>query len=392
MQKTLRRLRPADIAGLLSRDGKHPDGGSLYLQVRQGRGAWVFEHRDGAFRRSRGLGACPPVTLAMARKAADDLRAGRETIPRRRPSAVVTSRKTFSEIVLDYLAEKAPAWRGGLDGAEAKSYRVRLTGDKADVGTFAKLAVNAITTDDVKKALSRWNDSPATWNKVQGRIERILDWAIAMKLRSEPNPARLVGLMQHFRPEKKLVKHHPTLPAEDVPDLMGELDDLGSRTCQALKFTILTAVRSGETLGATWAEIDGDTWVIGADRMKVEGREHRVPLTSEAIAMLGKRGAPGDFIFTNKRGKALHDHAMQERLKTLRSGCTVHGFRSTFKDWCMHNGYPPELSEMALAHAVGDATERAYRRTDMIDKRREMMAAWAKFACGAKASGVATNS
>jgi len=391
MQKTLRRLRPADVAGLLKRDGKHPDGGSLYLQVRQGRGAWVYEHRDGAFRRSKGLGACPPVTLADARKLADDLRAGRETIPRRRPSAVVTSKKTFSQTVLDYLAEKAPAWRGGIDGDEAKSYRKRLTGNEteADVGKLATMAVSAITTDDVKTALGRWSDNPATWSKVAGRIERVLDWAIAMKLRSEPNPARLVGLLEHFRPAAKPVVHYKAMAAADVPDLMGELDDLGGAVCSALRFTILNAVRSGETLGATWAEIDGDTWTIGADRMKVEGREHRVPLTREAIAMLGKRGEPGDFIFVNKRGKALHDHAMQERLKTLRDGVTVHGFRSTFKDWAMEAGYPPELSEMALAHTVGGATERAYRRTDMIEKRREMMAKWAEFCC--KTGAVAKN-
>ncbi|HMJ42653.1 MAG TPA: tyrosine-type recombinase/integrase [Pseudolabrys sp.] len=386
MQKTLRRLRPADIAGLLGRDGKHPDGGSLYLQVRAGRGAWVYEHRDGAFRRSRGLGACPPVTLPMARKLADDLRAGRETVPRRRPSAVVTSKKTFSQTVLDYLAEKAGAWRGGIEGDEAKSYRVRLTGDKADVGKLATLAVSAITTDDVKTALGRWSDNPATWSKVAGRIERVLDWAIAMKLRSEPNPARLVGLLEHFRPAAKPVVHHKAMAAADVPDLMGELADLGGAVCTALAFTILTAVRSGETLGATWAEIGGDTWTIGEDRMKVEGREHRVPLTPEAIALLGKRGEPGDFIFKNKRGLKLHDHAMQERLKTLRAGVTVHGMRSTFKDWAMEAGYPPELSEMALAHTVGDDTERAYRRTDMIDKRREMMMAWTKFVAGPKAS------
>lgn len=371
-------MKKLDVAAAIRAGGpkRHTAGNSLSLVVRGGSALWEWQYKEGRKTRTICLGSAKgpqALSLTAAREARTqawfERRGGKIHFARRGGG------KTFGETVTEYLAEKAPNWRGGLDGLEAKDYRARLTGTD-----FAALPVATLTTDDVRRALEKWKDRPRTWVKLQGRIERVLDWATASEFRSGDNPARLVGVMEHFRPPAKAVKHHAALPAEDVSDLMGELDDLGSRTCQALKFTVLTAVRSGETLGGVWAEIEGDTWIISADRMKVEGREHRVPLTPEALALLGERQAPDVPLFANKQGKPLHDHAMQERLKTLRTGCTVHGFRSTFKDWAMEAGYPSELSEMALAHTVGDATERAYRRTDMIEKRREMMAAWAKFA------------
>lgn len=314
-------MRKLDVAAAIRAGGpkRHSAGNSLSLVVRGGSALWEWQYKEGRKTRTICLGSAKgpqAMSLTAAREARTqawlERRGGKFHIARRGGG------KTFGEVVTEYLAEKAPNWRGGIDGLEAKSYRVRLSGDKADVGDFARLPVASITTDDVRKALQKWKGKPSTWAKVQGRIQRILDWATASEFRSGDNPARLVGLMEHFREPAKPVKHHPALPAEDVADLMGELDDLGTATCKALQFTILTAARSGETIGAPWAEIEGDTWIISADRMKVEGREHRVPLTPEALAVLGERKAPDVPIFANKQGKPLHDHAMQERLKTLR--------------------------------------------------------------------------
>jgi integrase len=236
----------------------------------------------------------------------------------------------------------------------------------------------------VSKALDPWKgEHRRTAEKIRGRIERVLDYATAAELRSGDNPAT-IKLQRHLglkAAEKHI--HYAALPADDVPDLMGELDDLGSATCKALQFTILTAARSGEVIGATWSEIDlaAKTWTVAGERMK-EGREHTVPLTAEAIAVLGKRGAPNAPLFANKRGKPLHDHAMQERLKTLRTGCTVHGFRSVASGFWAKREVSKELRDLCLAHSVGGKTFQAYNRDELIDLRRPIMEMWAEFATG----------
>jgi integrase len=383
---TRQRLTPDQVAALIrdsvgQKQVRHPDGNNFYLVTRNGRGFWVYQYWQDGIVRSKGLGPCPPVTPAQARKARDAfvvaLRSGTAPMIARRPvsSPARAGGKTFGQTVLDYLAEKAPHWRGGTDGLEAKDYKVRLTGTP-----FAALPMASITTPDVRAALAKWAGKPSTWNKVQGRIERVLDWATATGLRSGENPARLVGLMEHFREPAKKVIHHPAMPGADVPLFMRELRDIGTHTARALQFTILAAARTSESIGAKWAEIEGDTWTIPASRMK-EGVAHSVPLSAQVLALIGTRGAATDFIFPGRRGKPLHSHAMQELLRRERPGFTCHGFRSTFTDWAAENEYPAELREMALAHAVGDATERAYRRTNLVNRRREMMAAWAKYAC-----------
>jgi integrase len=179
--------------------------------------------------------------------------------------------------------------------------------------------------------------------------------------------------------------HHPAMPADDVPAFMVELYEAGSSAARALAFTILTAARTSETRGATWKEIEGDTWVIPAARMK-EGREHKVPLAPQALALIGERGKPDAYLFPGQsRGTKLSPTTQMVLLRRTRPGFTVHGFRSTFADWCGDQGYPRELVEMALAHKVGDATEQAYRRGTLVNRRREMMEEWAAFACGIQA-------
>jgi integrase len=355
----------------LKTPGKHADGKGLYLQVAaKDQGSWVV--RFG--KRWKSLGPFDIISADEAR--ATHLAMWKQQKAGGDPFALIEAQRalagaaepvpeTFGALLNEYLAEAAPHWRGGLNGGEAVNFR----------GTFAKVpALLALPVPDVKPiaiaaAVKVYADKPTTAARMRKRIRTVIKF----------------GETRTVRGHKPAVIHHPSMPAADVPALMIELAALDKPDARALAFTIHTAARSGETLGATWSEIkdvDGQpTWIIPAARMKA-ARDHRVPLTAQAIAALGERGADNALIFASRIGKKanLAHGAMQLLLKELRPGVVVHGFRSTFRDWVAEEtDFARDLGELALAHAVGSTTERAYARGDQLEKRRPLMVAWSDF-------------
>ena len=251
------------------------------------------------------------------------------------------------------------------------------------------LPVGAIDTGLVLKVLEPiWSTTPETASRVRGRIELVLDWAKVRGYRDGENPARWRGHLDKTLPRRskaKIVKHHGALPYSDMAAFMAALRAKNGVSARALEFTILSAARTGEAIGARWSEIDlqARLWVIPGQRIKA-GREHRVPLSDRAAAILESLPREGDFVFVGAgAGKPISDRAMRDIVRGMRGkGATVHGFRSTFRDWAAElTSYPNEMCEIALAHVVSDKTESAYRRGDMMEKRRRLMADWAAF-CG----------
>jgi integrase len=411
-------LKPDQVTAAI-RSGvnqKVADGNNLYLVVRNGRGFWVLQYRDGNRILSKGLGSAAKVTPARARRAREEFAVGR-----RRPNAA-TSREVpasqkragavsqapndrvgqlgngtarharndagrspllFGDAAEEFIVHRARMknWKGGVFGAEADSYRRTLIRT-----SLAKIPIASITTADVLAVLMSM--PPVTAEKTRTRIACVLDWAKAMGYCESPeNVARRRGHMEYLLSDIPKAKHHAAIPWPEVPALMRELHLLGSPAAKALQWTILTAARASETLGATPSEIkspsefariakvvtnlvEGETWVVPADRMK-EGKEHFVPLTKEVLALIAGRKSklfPG------------HERQMLDLLNDLRPGYTVHGSRSSFTDWAADHDYPQELREMALAHSVGDSVEQAYRHSTRLNKRREMMTAWSDFA------------
>jgi integrase len=242
--------------------------------------------------------------------------------------------------------------------------------------------------------LKQWSDTPATAEKVLMRVGKILNYATAKKYRSGENPARVRGHFEFLaRPVVPTVEHHPAMKSADIPGFMRELVSDGSTEAKALAFLILTGSRSAEVIGAKWKEIAGTVFTCPAERMKgkpKDRRPHSVPLSPQALKLLGKRGAPDDFIFAGRYGASnpiAHD-AMREALDRLRGKRlsieglppVPHGFRSTFRDWAAEAGYDRDLAERAIAHKVGNKTETAYQRSKLLEQRRPLMNAWAKFA------------
>jgi integrase len=250
--------------------------------------------------------------------------------------------------------------------------------------------VQAIDTALVTKALEPiWFKKPETAGRVRGRIESILDWATARGYRKRENPARWRGHLENLLPRRskvRRVEHHAALPYGEIGTFIAELRQQNGISARALEFTILTAARTGEVIGARWDELNiaERLWTIPAARMKA-GREHRVPLSEAAIAILEELQAlrSGDFVFSGNRsgGLPISDMAMAMTLRRMgRGSLTVHGFRSSFRDWAAERtNFPREVAEMALAHTVSDRVEAAYRRGDLFEKRRQLLAAWARY-------------
>jgi len=243
-----------------------------------------------------------------------------------------------------------------------------------------------------------WNTKHETARRLRGRIERVLDWAIAQEFRPGPNPARWKGLMDRLMPgrvQSARVKHHPALPYTEIASFMSHLREEDGVAAAALEFTILTAARTGEVLGATWSEIDVEKrlWTIPEGRMKT-GRVHRVPLSLPTITLLNKMKhlRRDKAVFPGQQKPHLSNMALLNVLKRMeRHGVTTHGFRSSFRDWAGEcTDFPRDVVEMALAHTVGNAVEAAYRRGDALEKRRRLMADWADF-CGMAADGKVLN-
>ncbi|WP_417729557.1 tyrosine-type recombinase/integrase [Roseovarius sp.] len=387
--------RKVDTAG----PGRHGDGRGLFLYVKpSGARSWVLRYQVQGRRRDLGLGPYPDVSLAMARDRAMEARRliaeGEDPIAKKQQAKP----KTFREAALELIERKRPGWKNAKHAAQWTA--------TLDAYVFPKIGavqVAKIETADVISTLTPiWATKPETANRVRQRIEAVIDYASALGIRSGDNPARWRGHLDHLLPKPKsvrAVKHHPALPHAQIADFMADLAQREGVAARALAFTILTAARSGETRGMTWGEVDLDAkvWTIPAGRMKA-AKEHRVPLTDAALALLGQRaeGAPNDaLIFGSeaKLGRPISDMSMTAVLRRMeRADITVHGFRSTFRDWAGETtGFPREVIEAALAHGIKDKAEAAYARSDLFDKRRLLMEAWSTiaFSCASFANVVA---
>jgi integrase len=382
--------------------GMHADGGGLYLHVNaRGAKSWIFRYMKDGRAREMGLGSLHTIGLKAARERAADRR--RELLDGVDPLQVrLTKRQqakleaaramTFEQCEQRYIAAHKACWKSPKSLA---AWQGTLENDVYPV--FVKLPVQAIDTGLVTKALEPiWTTKPETAGRVRGRIEAILDYATVQKWREGENPARWRGHLDKVLPKKakvRRVEHHPALPFTEIPAFMDRLRQENGSAARALEFAILTAARTGEIIGARWDEIDlgARLWTIPAARMKSE-REHRVPLSPAATALLDSLAEKRteNIVFAGGvAGKPLSNMAMLVLLRRMkRDDLTVHGFRSTFRDWAAERtSFQNEVIEMALAHAVSDKVEAAYRRGDLFEKRRRLMEAWAGYCQSTPAGG-----
>lgn len=286
--------------------------------------------------------------------------------------------RTFGTIATQHIEAHEPAWK---NVKHRQQWRSTLTTYASEIWA---MPVDQVTVDDLVAVLKPiWATKPETASRVRGRIESVLDAAKVRGLRTGENPAAWRGNLALLLPPRKKgpKRHHPAMPFGDVPGFMERLRALPALSARALELTILTAARTSEVLQAHWSEFDLERgiWTVSADRMKA-GREHRVPLSPAALALLQQRQAEDGFMFPgNVEGKPLSNMSMEMCLRRMgMSHYTVHGFRSSFRDWVgEETSFPREVAEQALAHVVGSAVERAYRRGDSFEKRRSLMGAWA---------------
>jgi integrase len=375
----------------------YSDGGGLYLQVTPGEfrvsRSWIFRYATSQrTERYMGLGSLDTVTLADARLKAADCRKvieqGKDPIEARDAERAASAAQaaqavTFEECAQSYIASHRAGWRNVKHAAQWKSTLATYASP-----VFGRLPVRGVELGHIIRALEPiWTKTPETASRVRGRIEAVLDWAAARGFREAENPARWKGRLEKLLPRSsriRAVQHHAALPYTEIGSFMQVLRQRTGIPVLALEFAILTAARTGEVLGAKWDEIDLKTkvWTIPANRMK-GGREHRVPLTGAAMAVvertLGIR--QNDHVFPGDRKADLSNMALLMVLRRMGyDSLTVHGFRSTFRDWAAEQtNIANEVVEMALAHAVSDKTEAAYRRSDLFDKRRKLMDAWASY-------------
>lgn len=370
----------------ITKPGRHGDGGGLYLVVdKSGAKRWVFLYRREGTLREMGLGGLKAVSLARARELAAEarvnLQAGIDPITAKNNAPVAVP--TFGEEADDFIDAMGPQFR---NAKHLDQWKMTL---KVYAAPLRSKRVDQIATADVLEVLKPiWLTKPETAARLRGRIERVLDAAKAKGHRSGQNPALWRGHLDNLLPKRRKLSrgHHAAMPYERVPAFVADLRERDAMAPRALEFTILTAARTGETFGAIWREIDLEAaiWTIPRERMKA-GREHRVPLTDRAVEILTELSelstGPDAYVFPGqKKGRPLSVMAMDMILRRMDIEFTVHGFRSSFRDWAgEETSFPREVAEAALAHVVGDETERAYRRGDALEKRRKLMIAWANY-------------
>jgi integrase len=387
MAKTINRL-PANVLTKNLAPGRHADGGNLYLSVsKAGAKRWVFLYRGANSRPiEMGLGAVRDVPLAKAREKAAEARAlladGKDPLEIRRTERAVP---TFGEAADELIESMRPSWK---NKKHAEQWVMTLTHYAQPI---REKRVDDVQTEDVLQILRPlWQAKPETAARVRGRMERVLDAARAQGHRKGENPARWRGHLDLILPRRtKLSRgHHAAMPYASVPAFVMMMRQRLTMSNLALEFTILTTARSGEAREMVWTEVDRPdaVWTVPPERMK-EGREHRVPLSARALEILdlasriaGKRQS--EFVFPGtKPGRPLSDMSLTMALRRNGHGrFTPHGFRSSFRDWCGdETDFAREVAEAALSHLVGDDSERAYRRSDALDKRRRLMNAWAAY-------------
>jgi integrase len=400
------------VTALLSggKPRRHGDGGCLYLQVNgPDRGAWVFMSKRGGKQRPMGLGSVRDVPLKDARELAEACR--RAVHQGRDPRSVlaeVSGELTFDNAARELIESMAPGWRNAKHRAQ---WRMTLLGEMPGKDGSTKKTrfdycaairnkpVSKLTTEDALHVLKPlWQTRPETANRLRGRCERVWDLAKARGHGSGENPFRWRGHLDKLLPKRaRLTRgHHKAMPFADLPPFVRSLRAMQGLAPRALEFAILTAARSGEVLGARWDEIDlqVNVWTVPAQRMKA-GKEHRVPLSDRGVGILKElhRVRTSDFVFPGlKRGRPLSNMALEAVLRRARIGVTTHGFRSSFRDWAGdHTAFARDVVEAALAHAIENKTEAAYRRSDALEKRRKLMAAWAVYCCSRPKEKVHSN-
>ena len=372
----------------LTTPGRYFDGGTgLHLLVRSAtKKYWVFRHKFNGKRQDMGFGVFPRISLADARKATHEARImldggvsplQNKTAEIAAKAATEARRVTFKDFALECVEAKRPEWRNQKHGDQwvftLTEYAFQIIGGKA---------LDEIDTDDILTILKPiWTTKTETASRLRGRIERILSAATTRKLRSGVNPALWRGHLDTLLAQPKKitrVKHHPALPYAEIAAFVENLQGRTAMAALALEFTILTAARTGEVTGGKRAEVADNLWQIPGDRMKA-GRSHRVPLVPRAIAILEaakERDPISDYLFSLK-GMPLSNMAMLTLLARMKCKVTVHGFRSTFRDWVSEaTRHSPELAEMALAHTIGNKVEAAYRRGDLLEARLQLMLDW----------------
>jgi integrase len=413
-------LTKKQIEKLKTMPGRYFDRDGLYLQIpkfgamnpRHSRASWLLRYVLDGRERWLGLGPLSVVPLETeigsgdlhdrkilgardkARLAKQLILDGIDPIEQKRADRAARllatqKRLTFEEAAAQYFDQHSPKWKNKKHTAQFLSTMKGYVYPK-----FGKISVAAIDTGLVLKAIEPiWHTKTETASRVRNRIEAVLDWAGARGYRTGDNPARWKGHLAEVLPARSLIakaEHHAALPFAELPNFWTTLNVRDGVAARALNFLILTAARSGEVLGATWDEIDFDkkTWTVPAARMKAD-KAHRVPLSEPALEILSAlpRLAGNPFVFVGQRD-CLGKNEMAKVLKRLgRDNVTVHGFRSAFRDWAAERtAYPNHIVEQALAHAIGNAVERAYLRSDLFDKRRKLMADWAKFFTTVKAT------
>lgn len=404
MPRIARELTALEVKRLFA-PGFHAVGGvpGLMLKVSQTGGrSWVLRMRIADRRRDIGLGAFPAVTLAQARDKARGMREsvaqGQDPLAERQASraallAEQRRRITFDQCAAEVVKVKKAESRNIKHAAQWESTLATYASP-----TLGDLPVSEIELAHVVRVLEpHWQTKTETMTRVRQRIEAVLSWATVRGYRKGDNPARWRGCLDAVLPKPSRVAkvtHHRALPAAEVGHFMRGLRSREGMAARALEFAILTAARSGEVRGACWEEIDLEAriWTIPAERMKV-GKPHRVPLSRDALALL--EGLPHEegssLVFFPPRGRQLSENAMIALLKRMEVDATAHGFRSTFRDWAAEStAYANEVAEKALAHSIRNESEAAYRRGDLLEKRRRLMDDWAKFCAAVPITGSVT--
>lgn len=391
MAKTVNRLT-ALKAGKIKKAGWYPDGMGLYLQVSNtGSKSWVYRYEKAGKERRHGLGGYPTVELGDARNAAEVCRRlrqeGVDPIEYKKRLRVVSELEkaksiTFKECALAYIDSHKSGWKNRKHESQWRN----------TLETYAYPVIGGLSVQDVEIGLilailePLWKEKTETATRVRQRIENVLDWAKVRNYRQGENPARWRGHLDKLLPKPskvQKVRHFPAMQYKAVPDYFRELRQVDTVAAKALAFIILTATRNSEAREARWQEFDLESkfWEIPAERMKA-GKPHRVPLSVDAVKILNEvKDLDSKLVFPGlKRGKPISEASVRNVLRKTHNGLTVHGFRSSFRDWCAEmTSYPREVAEAALAHVLKDKTEAAYQRGDIFEKRRKLMTAWDKY-------------
>ena len=361
---------------------------------------WLLRFAFNGKRHELGIGPFPEITPKEARQIAQEARTllakGENPLTSKlaqkaQIKALEHKKITFRDFALTCVADKQSEWSSDKHAAQW-TYSL----EKFAFPVIGEMALDEIDTDDILKILTPiWKSKTETASRLRGRLEWILAAACTRKLRNGMNPALWRGHLQTILPAPKKmmeVRHHPALPYRAIPEFLARLRNIDTVAALALEFTILNASRTGEILGGLRSEIDGDIWTISANRMKAR-KEHRVPLTGRSLEILAiAKGMDGNspYLFS-RNGKPLSNMAMPMLLRRLNSNVTVHGFRSTFRDWVSEEtSHSPEVAEMALAHTIKNKVEAAYRRKDLLERRRILMQDWLNFCNSERFNNVST--